>query len=482
MQGGRSLNINWVNLILVVVFLVILNMLGIIIGGKRTVTSEDFLVSGRKLTTPVLSALLIGTWASSYTVLASAESSFKYGISGTLWYAIAVALPILFYVFPINVAQQIRKKMPAGHTVVEYIGHRYDTKTRILSLIVTFGGTFIEVIAQILGLALVFQSFIGIPVNIGIYLIGTAFIIYVALGGSWSVAITNYLNVIIIGISLLVAAITGLVVMGGVDGIAARLPGTHFNFFQWGLTDMINFLLLLTALTLTDPVRWQPIFSGKDDRTVARATVNMSLGWAPLALLGGLLGLMAAAHFGINGLDTPSSAAPAFVSNALPTWVGIVFLLGLTALIVSTASAYLNSTVSIAVVDIFIAFVRPNADDRTRLRFARFATIVIGIITMILAQNAQSMLELLSLESLLKVSIVIPLIGGLYINKEKLHGDGAFWGILTALVVSLVITYTHWNPIPGLGTGLTATIVSALLSGGISLGVSRALRRTSDEQ
>lgn len=467
------MNINWFYLVIVVLFLVMLNVIGVVVGGRRTVTSEDFLVSGRKLTVPVLSALLIGTWASSYTVLASAESSYKFGISGALWYAIAVALPILFYVFPVNIAQQIRRRMPTGHTVVEFIGHRYDTKTRILSLFVTFGGTFIEVIAQILGLALVFNSFIGIPVNIGIYIIGFAFIVYVALGGSWSVAVTNYLNVIIIGISLLVAVITGLVVMGGVDGIASRLPETHFNFFQWGPADMINFLILLTALTLTDPVIWQPIFAGKDDRTVSRATVNMSLGWAPLALMGGLLGVMAAAYFGVDGLRVPSSAAPAFVATALPKWTGIVFLLGLTALIVSTASAYLNSTVSIAVVDIFIAFWRPDADDQTRLRFARLATVVIGLITMVLAQTAQSMLELLSLESLLKVSIAIPLIAGLYLGNDRLNAQGAFWGILSGLAVALLITYTKWNPVPILGTGLTATIVSGVLSAVVSFGMSR---------
>ncbi|AYO29541.1 sodium:solute symporter family protein [Biomaibacter acetigenes] len=464
--------INWTNTIIIGAFILANSAVGYYFGKKQTQTSEDFTVGGRKMGTAFLSAVLIATWASSYTILACAETSYLNGISGTIWYAFAVAFPILFYVFPMRLAKKIRQVIPEGHTVVEFISMRFDNKMQQLALIVILLGSVVEIVAQIYGLALVFFPFLGIPINISIWIIGFAFIVYVSTGGQWSVAITSFLLLIVICISLLLTIFSGMSVVGSPAAIATALPATHHNFFQWGLSSMINFFLALTALTLTEPVIWQQIFSGKNDRVVETSTKVMALGWAPLALGGGVIGLMAAKYYGVGKLANPASASVQFVNDALPSWIGVIFMIGLTAVILSTAASYLSSAVSIAVVDILKKYFRPNATSEQQLRFARWATVVMGVASILIASYARSMVELLVIQSTFKVSILFPLIYGLYVSKEKFTPNGAFIGTLVGLVAAMLVYATKFTPFSWMGFDLFATLSALFLSVIFSLIVS----------
>ncbi len=462
---------NWWNLIFFIAFILGTAWIGVTAGRRDTRTREDFLVGNRQVGTTFLAAILIATWASSYTILASAEVGYLYGVSGALWYAVGVAVPILFFLFPVNLVRRIRAAAPRAYTVVEYIGSRFDRKTHLLALVIMFTGTILEVVAQTYGLSMTLLSFAGLSPKIGVWLVGSAFVVAVSSGGEWSLAAINYMLLIVMGIAFPTVIAVGLLVIGGPDAVV-QLPANHRDLLAWGPANMLNFFLLLTALTLTEPVIWQQIFAGRSDRGVAKAVGAMSLGWIPLALAGGLFGLMGAHYFGVGMLRDPSSVAPNFVQSALPQWVGITFLIGLTAVHVSTAAGYLLSAVAITEVDVLQRYV-PHSDRFSRsLGNTRLVAVSIGLVAIILSQFAGSQFRLLLLQSSFKVPILFPLIAGLFLPPRWLSGDGAFYGTLVGLVAGVSIYSFRWS-VGGLPSDLAGTLAALLLYIVFSLSISR---------
>lgn len=464
---------DWTHLLAIAAFLSLIFWMGVLVGRRETKTGADFTVGGRRVGTAFLSALLIATWASSYTILAAAEVSYVHGVSGTWWYAFGVALPIMFYRFPLRVGERIREVVPAGHTVVEFLGERFDTKTHLLALAVILTAAVVEVVAQIYGLALVLLQFAGIPLAMSVWIVGLTFVAYVSVGGEWSVAVTNFVLLMVICVSLVATIAAGLVVIGGPGELFDALPPTHRELLQWGGSNIVNFFLVLTALTLTEPVIWQQIFSARDNRVVNTSITAMALGWAPIAVCGGLLGLMGVARFGPGTLANPAIVAPMFVREALPAWAGVLFAVGLTAVVLSTAAAYLLSSVSIVVVDVWKRYLHPVSTDREQLRVARWATVAIGLVSILAATNARSMIDLLIVQSTFKMSLMFPLIFGLYAPRDRLTANGAFYGTLVGLVAAGAVYATRYTPWPQASYDLVASVSALVLSVVCSLAISR---------
>src|SRR5699024_645851 len=111
-------------------------------------------VGERNFGTIPLLATLVAAWASNYTLIAAAESGFNFGISGPIWYSLGVAVPLILFVWPINIAKKIRETMPDGVTMVEFIGIRFDEKTRIVTLIVVLLSNVVYIISIILAVGI----------------------------------------------------------------------------------------------------------------------------------------------------------------------------------------------------------------------------------------------------------------------------------------------------------------------------------------
>lgn len=466
---------NWWNLTFFALFILATAWVGVTAGRRETHTGSDFLVGSRQVGTTFLAVILIATWASSYTILASAEAGYLFGVSGALWYAVGVAVPILFFVFPFNLVRRIRAAAPRAYTVLEYLGARYDRKTHLLALGIMLSGTVLEVVAQTYGLALALESFAGLTPRAGLWLVGAGFVVAVSVGGEWSLAAMNFLLLIVMGFAFAGVTAVGLLAIGG-PGALSQLPRSHQDLLAWGPAHIVTFFLLLTALTLTEPVIWQQIFAGRSDRVVEKAIGAMALGWTPFALCGGLLGLMGAQYFGVGVLRHPASVAPGFVQSALPGWTGVLFLLGLTAVHVSTAAGYLLSAVAITAVDVLRTYVRPQVEPELSLRQTQLVAAAIGVVAILLAHGTASQLRLLLLQSTFKVSILFPLIAGLFLPTRWLSSDGAFYGTLTGLVAGVVIYSLEWS-LGGLPFELTSTLTALSLSVVVSLTLSRVRPR-----
>ena len=82
---------------------------------------------------------------------------------------------------------------------------------------------------MLVAFGLVFQSVTGIPLETGIISGAVVVFIYTAVGGMWAVALTDFVQIVIIAIGLVLLLTVVLIDVGGWSAVAAQLPEHTFR-------------------------------------------------------------------------------------------------------------------------------------------------------------------------------------------------------------------------------------------------------------
>ncbi len=417
-----------------------------------TGNSEARYVGTRSYGAAALVATLVAAWASNYTLLAAAESGFRFGLSGPLWYALGVGLPILFFVWPVNIVRRIRESMENGVTIVEYVGRRYDEKTRLVSLVVVLLSSILYVISVILAIGIVLSSLLGISSTTATIIGGVVLILYTALGGFEAQIWSHVYQLLLAGLSVAVALVL-TVKRVGLGEFASGLSDAQRDGAAWGPVGMVDFFLVLTALTIASPVIWQRIFSARDEKAATRAMLWFAPVWMPFAIGSGLMGIAAARL--LPDL-APSEAATGLVVELFPTWAAVLFLLGGMALVFSSGDATINNVASIVQVDIVKNYFHAELSARKNLYLSFGLQIGLGAVGIIGALSFTSILNLLVVNSAVNIALILPLYLGL--TWRKTSSAAAFWSILLSLGVGGTLLVLGLGPV----ANLVALVLSAI--------------------
>jgi SSS family solute:Na+ symporter len=425
-------------------------------------SEESRYVGARSFGTGALVATLVAAWASNYTLLAAAESGYNFGISGPIWYALGVGLPLLLFVWPVNLIAKIREAMPEGVTIIEYVGSRYDPKTRLISLVVVLIASLLYIISVVLAIGIVLSSLLGISSTTAIAVGGTVLIVYTALGGFEATVRSHVYQLAIAGLGVTVALILTAREVG-LSQFVANIPQDSLNVLGWGPLGMLDFFLVITAFTIASPVIWQRLFAAGDTRAATHAVWWFPLVWMPFAVGAGIMGMAATRLLpDIN----PSSAATELVVNLFPSWAAILFLLGGLALIFSSGDAAINNVASIVQIDILDNYLGLSLSRRQNLYLSFALQIGLGMVGIVGALFTESILALLVLNSAINLSLLLPLYLGLVWMGA--HRTAAFWSILLSLGVG--------GALIAAGQGPRANLVALLVSAAIFVGLSYLLR------
>jgi Na+/proline symporter len=421
-------------------------------------SEESRYVGSRSFGTGALVATLVAAWASNYTLLAAAESGYRYGISGPIWYALGVGLPILLFIWPINIVRRIRDSMPEGVTMVEYVGRRYDAKSRLVALVTVLISSILYIISVILGVGIVLSSLLNISSQMAVAIGGAVLILYTALGGFEATVRSHVYQLAIAGLGVVVALILTARDVG-FNQFVSNISQERLNVFDWGPLGMLDFFLALTALTIASPVIWQRLFAARDTRAATRAIAWFPVAWMPFAVGSGIMGMAA---FRLLSDIQPSSAATDLVVNLFPTWAAVLFLLGGLALVFSSGDAAINNVASIVQVDILDNYLGVSLTRRQNLYVSFALQIGLGIIGVVGALSFQSILGLLVINSAINIALILPLYLGLVWARAS--SSGAFWSILLALGIGGTLIAAQQGPL----ANLVALLVSVTVFVGLS--------------
>lgn len=414
----------------------------------RVRTSADFAVAGRSLPLAVIIATTFATWFGSETVMGAPAQFMQEGLGGVVEEPIGSSL-CLVLVGLFFARALYRKKII---TLGDYYRLRYGRVVEVISSIIIVISYLGWVGAQITALGLVLNVISGgaVPVLWAMVLGTAAVLLYTLYGGMWSVALTDFVQMIVIVLGLVAIAWRASDMAGGAGAViefAAREGKLQF-FPTGGAREWIFFFAAaITMMFGSIPQQdvFQRVLASRDERIAQRGPVIGGLLYMAFAFVP-IFSAMAALLVLPNAREMlesdPQRILPTLVLEHMPAALQVAFFGALLSAIMSTASATMLAPATTVVENIW-RNLHPDMSDRQTLRAMRISTLIftICVLAYAIAMEGSSIYELVSgAYQMPLVGAFVPLACGVYWKRATTQG--ALASTACGVLVWLVFTFS----------------------------------------
>lgn len=437
-------------------------MLMLVIGAfaaKRSGSAANFIVAGRRMPIWICGATIMATWFGGGTMLGGAGASYQGGLIAVIAdpFGGALALFLVGFFF-VRLFRRLRLL-----TFIDFFQNRYGTTAATIAAIGSISSNIGWTAALLVAFGFVFQSLTGIPIELGIIGGAVVVFIYTAVGGMWAVALTDFVQIVIIGIGLVLLLIVVLIDVGGWGNIGSQLPEGTFrmipaehtaerwlNYFRawfiFGLADV-------TAQTLL-----QRAFSARNEQVAQNSFYLAGFGYLTLGMIPVMLGIIASVT--MPGIADPETVIPELAIAHLHP-VGIALFVGaMLAAIMSSADSSLLAAASVFSTNI-LPLVKRRASDRLRLLATRIAVPVFGSIAVYVALEVQVVYNLIQdANSVILVCVTVPFIVGVWWRRSNRSGALAS---MAAGFLTWFVTILYAPGFPGDLLGLLVGLITFLI-------------------
>ena len=314
---------------------------------RRVRTAEDFALAGRRLGAPVLAGTLIATWVGTGSIFGFAQKAFEHGVTAfVLPLSGLTGMLLLAWIAP-----RVRE-IPAS-SVPEILGLRFGGGARRLGAVALLGAYLIIVSYQYrAGAAVAHRMFPDLP-ETGLYVGFAAFVIlYTALAGLVSVALTDVVN----GAVMVTGILAALVWMYWTWDPGRQPVPEAMATPDFPPTRLVNWLLPGFLLVLGDANLQQRFLAARTPATARRAAFLAFGGLLVLESSIVLLAFLSRVRLPAEILERPGyNPAHVIVDAAfhlVPTGIGVFIAAAVVAVIVSTADSFLLACSTTAATDL----------------------------------------------------------------------------------------------------------------------------------
>jgi len=448
----------------------------------RVKNTADFAAAGHSLPLPIVTATVFATWFGSETVLGIPATFLKEGFGGIVadpfGSSLCLILVGLFF------ARHLYNRRML--TISDFFREKYGRTVEVLvtlCIVVSYLGW---VAAQIKALGLVFNvvSEGGISQTTGMLIGAGSVLIYTLFGGMWAVAITDFIQMIIIVIGMLYIGGEMTMQTGGIGVVIEHASAAgKFNFWpEMNLASILGFVAALCTMMLGS-IPQQDVFQ----RITSSKNVNIAV---QAALLGGIFYFIFAfvpLYLAYSAtlispdlvnqyLDTdPQMILPKLIMNHAPIIAQVMFFGALLSAIKSCASATLLAP-SVTFAENIVRGFFKHLSDQDLLKIMRITVICFAAIVTFFAINSQlSIFKMV--ESAYKVTLVaafVPLAFGVYWSRA--NSLGGLLAVVFGLIVWVSCEVLAPNAImPPQLAGLSASIIGMLVGGLVPRGLFKAI-------
>ncbi len=271
---------------------------------------------------------------------------------------------------------------------------------------------------------------------IAIVFVGITFV-----GGMWSAGLSNILNVTLIYIGIIIAAIATISSQGGLGNITLNLPKETPYLHPingLGLAVILGWMAVMVTQTLSLQATVQIACGAKDENHARKGFIYGGLLMLPIGFLAALLGIAAkSAYPDINA----TMALPKIIMSLNPLVAGIT-LSALWAADVSTACNLLLGVSTLFSQDIYKRFINPNADDKKLIMINKLTVVILGAITFILALTIVGILKTLLIFLSLTTAFTVTFLFTVFAPGLCRKGSAFYTTLAGAIVLVL------WQLIP----------------------------------
>ncbi len=368
-------------------------------------TQDGYFLAGRGLGAMFIAGSLLLTNLSAEQLVGLNGSAYGFNLSSMAWEVTAAFATICmaFIFLP-------RYLAGAFSTLPEFLNKRFDDGVRRLTVVLFMVGYGLVTIPSVLyaGSIAVLQLF-DVPGLLGvsdsqalwmtIVAIGLIGSVYAVFGGLKAVAISDTLN----GIGLLVVGVTvpvlGLSLLGdgSVSSGLAIITSTDTQKLNaiGGPSDPTPFGTLFTGMILANLFYWctnqyviQRTLAARNLAEGQKGVLFTGFFKVMVPFMMMIPGIIAFHLYG-PGLSPIDQAYPRLVRDVLPGYASGFFLAVLLGAVFSSFNSLLNSAATLFCLDVYAPLKKQPVDDKTLIRVAKIASVVIALFSFVVAPLLQ---------------------------------------------------------------------------------------------
>ncbi|RHW41514.1 cation acetate symporter [Neobacillus notoginsengisoli] len=463
--------------------IVLLTLVITYFASKRTKTTSDFYTADSSLTGFQNGLAIAGDYMSAASFLGIAGMVALSGFDG-FFYSIGflVAYLVVLYL----VAEPLRNL--GKYTMADMIAARFkEKKVRGVVALNTITISIFYMIAQLVGAGALIKLLLGIDYVYSVLIVGTLMTIYVVFGGMTA---TSWVQIAKAVLLMLGTFIISMIVFAKFDysvvkmfnemktatplGEAFLNPGNKFK----NPLDTLSLNLALVLGTAGLPHILIRFFTVKDAITARKSVIYATWIIGIFYVMTVFLGFGAAAFVGYEKI-VAANAAGNMAAPLLAEAIGGEFLFAFIsavafATILAVVAGLVLSAASAFAHDFYAHIIKKgNATEKQQVKVARFASIGVAVLSIVLALFAQKMnvAFLVALAFAVAASANLPIIL-LTIFWKKFNTTGAITGMIVGLMSALVmvaISPNIWSPEVGAAIFVGKPLVTLTNPGIVSI-------------
>jgi SSS family solute:Na+ symporter len=451
---GKDSKVIGIGIVFLVVFLALMTGIGVW-GMRKTKTLGDFFLGGRTLG-PWISAAAYGTSYFSAVIFIgfAGAQGWQFGLN-SLWIALGNAL-IGACAAWLLLARRTRRMTQNldSMTMPQFLQERYGAKhlKPVASSVIFF--FLLPYSASVFkGLGHLFEAVFGIPYDLALLVMIAFTGIYLILGGYFAIAVTDFIQGIIMffGAAAMIAVLTG---QGG--GLGEMLGKTAENYRRHIPPEgRPGFLMVASLVFMTSFGTWglpqmtQKFYAIKNERVIPKAAVVTTVFALVIGVAAYLTGAYAHVFFTPETIPRDPAGAilydsivPALLTSRLPQLLlALILLLVLSASMSTLSSLVLVSSSSVAI-DLYPVRAGPQTGKDRSVAMMRFLSAIFVIVSYLVSRFRISFIvTLMSLSwGAVSGSFAAPYIYGLY--WKRVTKAGAYGGLLSGLAAEIILFFT----------------------------------------
>ncbi len=435
------MNINLLVTVVVVLYLLAMLFIGWYSSTKIT-SNTDFVVAGRRLGPLLMAGTLAATEIGGGSSLGVVQNGMgNYGLSAA-WYIITMGIAFIILSF---LAPKFRGA--TVKTVPEYFRRRYGKGSGLITAVIMFLPLIGLTAGQFIASAVILSTMLGINYQVAVIIVAVVVTVYSIMGGLWSVTLTDFIQVFLIVIGMIIAIPFALRYAGGWSNVVANVPeGTMSLFKGYDMFGIISLVIMYVATFSVGQEAVSRFYAARDGKAAKggawiAAVINFVYAFIPTIL--GIITLALINMGKFNSADFESVGAryalPVLAIEVMPAIICGLLFSGIISATMSSSDSDLLGAGSIFANDIYKRVIRPEASDAEVMKVTKITMCVVGVASMFIALfNTQSLITILMFCFTLRAAgSFFPYVLGHYWGKASTAGTIASLIAGTVVVVYL---------------------------------------------
>ncbi len=397
--------------------------------------AKDYFTGGNQVPWWLAGISYYMTTFSAFAFVAYGEVAYLYGwVAVTIsWVAVPACLIAAFWI-----AQKWRRARVS--TPVEFLETRYSPFFRQLFAWTGFPLRLADNGLRIYSLGVFVSVAAGLDIMAAVIVSGLVLLAYTFMGGLWAVAVTDFVQGIVLFVALLIIFPLAFVQGGGFEYLVANAPSVDYLSLWNSPYSLAYVLATFVLIALNYNAGWglvQRFYSVKDEKEARKVgllaaglhVIGPPIFYLPLMLTRDLL----------PALESSRYVYVAMALELLPVGMMGIVITAMIAATMSSLSSEYNVLASVATRDIYSRLFKRDANERHLLAVGKLFTILIGLVIMgvgvivVLYPDTPLFSMMVTIFGVAVAPMMLPLLGGLVFPQLTLRG--ATFGFVVGLIV-----------------------------------------------